>query len=276
MYYKGKDRRTSFQRDFVLAAESGVTANQCGNFGRIGSFHLDEPTIFYYRLHSKQFNSFTIEAVDDYGNLDTPGGTTWQVEDSDCTDYESINKGYYTKAFACNRAGVYSMNVFLAAGPLGSATNPTSMPGNNSALGHLGVNPTAGELVENIQVNLKDCDGNAILRDREEDLINASLTTIMGGLEGPRDWNITFTINGQTGPKGQPQIRPNNTTIMGGLEGPRDWNITFTINGQTGPKGQPQIRPNYWSPARSLAKDCKPDPTYGALVKSGEELECSL
>eukprot|EP00808_Paulinella_micropora_P032003 g66334.t1 len=312
----GKDRRTSFHRDFVLAAESGVTANQCGNFGRIGSFHLDIPTTFYYRLPSKQFNSFTIEAVDDYGNLDTPGGTTWQVtlpnypilsstylcgdgycntlnglpvpglescitcpddckvEDSDCTAYESINKGYYTKAFAGNRAGVYSMNVFLAAGPLGNASNEVFGAGAKSPYGIVikpglaclattvllgtGVNPTAGELVENIQVNLKDCDGNAILRDREEDLINASLVGFgqycisKAGACDPVPVNYKWECPENSDCSLKISYRPLKTTIMGGgPDGPRDWNITFTINGQTGPKGQPQIRPNYWSPARS-------------------------
>eukprot|EP00457_Paulinella_chromatophora_P000013 gb/GEZN01000013.1/.p1 GENE.gb/GEZN01000013.1/~~gb/GEZN01000013.1/.p1 ORF type:complete len:4868 (+),score=291.58 gb/GEZN01000013.1/:91-14694(+) len=345
MYYEGLDQRTSFTRKFIIAAESGTHNPFCGSYGRIGSFQQDLPPSHLYRVPANSFNPMTIEAVDDYGNLDTRGITPWVVnfpdypvsstsyscgdgtcntlvngvmlglescitcgdrldcEASDCPyDYFS-SPGYYRRALAGNRAGIYALYVSLPAGNLGITDccapfgNGTKSPFGlviepgpacliPSTLLGTGINPTAGIEVQPIEVKLKDCAGNFITRDREEDVISAQL--VASGTSCPststpgcESQPVTFQwvrCNADNECVLEIKYTPYKSTLFAGK---RNWNIVFDINGQKGSKGTPIVQPNAWSPQNSTAvvgglQPCQPDAQFGALVYAGKPFQCML
>jgi fibro-slime domain-containing protein len=153
-FYRGDDRRTTFVRSFMIAGESATT--ECDGHARIGAFHQDKETPFFYRVSSstsatKVPVSFSIESVDAFGNLDSSASSNWEVffpdyplrdvaytcGDGTCDFLESCilcpddcfgqecddteSNGYYTKYFTGNRAARYAMYVSLNGGQLGNS-----------------------------------------------------------------------------------------------------------------------------------------------------------
>lgn len=103
----------------------------------------------------------------------------------------------------------------------------------------------------------------------------------------PQPVNLTWTnCNAENVCQLFATYTPIGSTISGAR---REWSIDLTINGETGSKGLPSIRPNYWDPASSgpvtegmqyFAYCVSTDPAefayFGKLLSAGVEVRCLI
>eukprot|EP00457_Paulinella_chromatophora_P000006 gb/GEZN01000006.1/.p1 GENE.gb/GEZN01000006.1/~~gb/GEZN01000006.1/.p1 ORF type:complete len:5009 (-),score=356.70 gb/GEZN01000006.1/:1439-15883(-) len=236
------------------------------------------------------------------GDVFIPGSGDGDCIASDCP-LDTVTSGFYKRAVAGNRAGLYTVYADVAGSRLGNpaiggAQSPYFInfePGpaclaQTSIVG-TGQNPTAGIQVAQIVVVLADCVGNQIKRDREEDVVTAQLVAVNATADPcpagydpvpvQFEWKQCDPISGDC-------IlffayTPTRSTLVGRCT----WDIVFTVNGETGPKGSPIIRPNRWEPSASFAPGASSTSqpclasgadgsTYGILVRSGVPFECVI
>jgi fibro-slime domain-containing protein len=248
----------SFTRFFDLQAESLITA--CGGinggFARINSVYRD------VRVPAGSINSFTVTAVDAYGNEENTPQAGYTMKATFTPDFTVNNNsgGYiqdglpppawtpahYELGFMATVAQVYSLYVKLdgttpvAGSQFGMAVTVTpglaarccsTASGGGTTTGVAGTNTTFTML-------LRDANNNPINFDNPDDVISAYMTSTTGQ-------NVSVTLAWIDDPSNncvKCLLQGTYNVTQATIPGTRDWSLYVNINGVTGiPYGNPNI-----------------------------------